>query len=95
MSGQFCRPTKTWRDFDGMSPSDVLRLTNSMYGPGGATLALGGRRTQTRLPERPTIGSSTLRWSPSTMWVTDGLRTSTTLSALDASWLSSISSYPP
>ena len=32
----------------GDRPADVLRFANSMYGPGGATLAFGGRRTVTR-----------------------------------------------
>src|SRR5258706_521365 len=50
-----------------------------MYGPGGNTEWFPVTATVTLPPPCDMIGRSTTRWSPSTRWVTDGVRTSRTL----------------
>src|SRR5262245_32413427 len=71
--------TNTCFDTDGTSPVGLGLLTNSMYGPGGVTAALGGAATVSEFALWLSTRNWTVRWSASTRCVIAGLRTSTTV----------------
>lgn len=70
--------TVTGSETEGAGPFGPGATTNSMYSPGGTTARCAGMRARTSLPAlRPTIGSTTERWSASIRWVRSVRRTST------------------